>query len=479
MNYFLLFFIVIHNLFDAPLLFAEDLSYEVETHLLKTQLIPLKTVQVGKGFDDLELLKPILQDVRVLALGEATHGTSEFFQFKHRMLEFFVREMGCRFFAIEASYIECQPINEYILYGKGELSGVVPGQGFWCWDTNEVAEMVEWMRIYNQTASADEKIQFFGFDCQYNSRAGDQVCDLIKKGYPIFYEEANSLLSIFNTPLAIFNADDSQLLQMKFCIKVVSDHLSSHANEWKVSTEEFEKALFLLRLLNQDCEVITTAKNPFTRIKSFIELQHPELNQVLRDEGVEIFFTDEMMLKYPELVNIIETIFEDQSLRDFYMAENILYFLNQMPMNARLFVWAHNGHVAFDKYDGLFPMGSYLKENLKSTYYAFGFVTSLGTFRALGRDKPDEQYELKVFSLPLSLEDSWAGFCSQLGKDRFILDFHTASVSQWLNTPHFLLSIGSVFSSKWLPEVYFSKLVPIKYFDGLIYLHETHAAHPY
>ena len=60
---------------------------------LRQHAIPLKTVEAGCGFDDLQPLKPVIGSARIVALGEATHGTREFFQLKHRLLEFLVTEM--------------------------------------------------------------------------------------------------------------------------------------------------------------------------------------------------------------------------------------------------------------------------------------------------------------------------------------------------------------------------------------------------
>src|SRR6516225_241427 len=78
---------------------------------LKSNAIPVKTVEAGNGFQDLRPLKQLFKNVRFIGLGEQTHGTREFFQFKHRMLEFLVNELGFRVVAIEASYSACQNIN--------------------------------------------------------------------------------------------------------------------------------------------------------------------------------------------------------------------------------------------------------------------------------------------------------------------------------------------------------------------------------
>jgi erythromycin esterase len=60
---------------------------------LKSRSIAITSVEAGNGFDDLQPLKRVFKDVRIIGLGEETHGTREFFQFKHRMVEFLVKEM--------------------------------------------------------------------------------------------------------------------------------------------------------------------------------------------------------------------------------------------------------------------------------------------------------------------------------------------------------------------------------------------------
>ncbi len=74
------------------------------TIALNQQLILLKTLEPGDGFGDLEKLKVILKDKPIIGIGEATHGTHEFFLFKHRMLQFLVKEMGVKTFVIEDDF---------------------------------------------------------------------------------------------------------------------------------------------------------------------------------------------------------------------------------------------------------------------------------------------------------------------------------------------------------------------------------------
>ncbi len=140
---------------------------EIVIDWLKKNAIPIKSVEAGNGFADLQPLKRILADARVAGLGEATHGTREFFQFKHRMVEFLVREMNFSVFAIEANYAGCLKINDYVTGGKVSRVEALQNLGFDVLKTEEVAALVDWLRAYNQTAPPERKVRFYGFDMQY------------------------------------------------------------------------------------------------------------------------------------------------------------------------------------------------------------------------------------------------------------------------------------------------------------------------
>jgi erythromycin esterase len=132
---------------------------------LRQNAIPLQHIAAGHGFSDLQPLKEILADARVVGLGETTHGTREFFPIKHRLLEFLVTEMAFTAFVIEASYAACQPINEYVLHGRGDRATVLTGQGYIPWDTEEFSEMLAWLRVYNQGVPDKKKVSFHAAIC--------------------------------------------------------------------------------------------------------------------------------------------------------------------------------------------------------------------------------------------------------------------------------------------------------------------------
>ncbi len=120
---------------------------------VRAHALTVKTVQAGSGFDDLQKLAPSIGTARIVSLGEATHGTREIFQMKHRLVEFLASEQGFTIFAIEANMPEAYRVNDYVLHGTGDPKALLKGMYFWTWNTEEVLAMIEWMRQFN--ASGD------------------------------------------------------------------------------------------------------------------------------------------------------------------------------------------------------------------------------------------------------------------------------------------------------------------------------------
>src|SRR5438046_7427383 len=124
-------------------------------------------------------LKKVVGDARIVSLGEATHGTREFFQLKHRMLEFLATEMGFTIFSIEANMPEAYRLNDYVLNGTGDPAELLRGMYFWTWNTEEVLDMIRWMRAFN--ASGRGRVQFTGFDMQTHTVALDIVQQFLRR----------------------------------------------------------------------------------------------------------------------------------------------------------------------------------------------------------------------------------------------------------------------------------------------------------
>jgi erythromycin esterase-like protein len=165
-----------------PALLAQQNESPVEW--VRGRAIRLTTAEAGHGFADLQALRKVVGNARIVSLGEATHGSREFFQLKHRMLEFLATQMGFSIFSIEANMPEAYRLNDYVLNGTGDPAQLLRGMYFWTWDTEEVLAMIQWMRAFNQSGKG--RVQFTGFDMQTPTVAAENVRTFLAKHEPAY-----------------------------------------------------------------------------------------------------------------------------------------------------------------------------------------------------------------------------------------------------------------------------------------------------
>jgi erythromycin esterase len=122
---------------------------------------------------DLALFADIVGNARIVALGESTHGTREFFQVKHRLLEYLVRVHGFRVFALEANQLAVERTNRYVEGGEGTGAQALRAV-FGLWNTEEMLALVEWARGWN-AAHPGRMVRFIGYDMQDNRTPVDSL----------------------------------------------------------------------------------------------------------------------------------------------------------------------------------------------------------------------------------------------------------------------------------------------------------------
>ena len=106
----------------------------------------------------------------------------EFFKLKHRLLEFCVAELGFTTFIIEASFPESLAVNAYVLNGVGNAADALAGMRFWTWDTEEVLDLIEWMRWWN--GNNRRQVKFYGYAMAYPAVAAQGLIDFLARVAP-------------------------------------------------------------------------------------------------------------------------------------------------------------------------------------------------------------------------------------------------------------------------------------------------------
>jgi erythromycin esterase len=387
-------------------------NLSVDIQWLKANAIPFDTTEPNSSFEDLTPLKKIIGDARIVALGEATHGTHEFFQIKHRMLEFLVEEMGFNTFAIEANWPEANLINDYIQTGKGDPAELLKGLYFWTWDTQEVLDMIRWMRAYNEDPTNARKISFYGFDMQYAQMARDNVAQYMQKVDP---QAANQVADNYSC-----YPGNSVACQKK--LQAVYDWLGQHQADYtaKSSAEEFNLALQSARVVVQYQDF--TAHN---------------------NNGL---------------------------IRDGYMAENVTWILDQVGPDAKIVLWAHNGHVGMSGNENFQTMGDHLRKQYGNQMVVFGFLFYQGSFNACGTPT------LQTFHVGAPPINSYESFFHEAGLPRFFLDLRSvkagAVASDWLLVPHPFRQIGGCYHPNVMQSGFLTAALA-RVFDVVIYFQDT------
>src|SRR5688572_24893569 len=164
----------------------------VET--LNEHLVPLSTEPTLWTNEELRFLDAV-SDHSIVGLGEATHGSAEFFKAKHRILKYLVENHGFKIFAIEADFGESILINEAVQNSdKNRIESLMKEKmHFWTWRTNEVRDLLYWMCDYNVGKTEGEKVQYWGVDCQFNTYHPDMVKKHIQDASVSFTSFANAI----------------------------------------------------------------------------------------------------------------------------------------------------------------------------------------------------------------------------------------------------------------------------------------------
>lgn len=410
---------------------------------LAVNAIPLRTVETDNNFSDLQSLKKILKGVQIVGMGEATHGTREFFQFKHRLFAFLAKEMDYTSFVMEADATSCEEANEFVDLGKGNaVSALKPLYGIW--RTQEVSAMLDWMRQYNQTATANKKVNFLCFDMQSPQNSLKKLQTYIQQAAPEktavledFIKTINSTRPpAFNSDKEKAKSDLAKFQQMLGDLQQLNNFVSDNKTTFtaKLSAGDYEKSLRYLQLARQGVDVRASSN-----------------------------------------------VYQYSSKRDRYMAENVRYFVSQTKPGTRFALWAHNGHILPGLNIGK-NLGTLLRESFGQKYYAFGFAFGEGSFAAV--DSAGNQQKFRDFTVGKGAEYSLDWYFALPEKGSYIIDFRQTpkikAVSDWASESHGHrtadFSVSEEQLKNWSDPKNLYQIKPGETCDGMIFIDKTTGA---
>lgn len=298
-----------------------------ERTALNSLLTPLKKQPLDLEDQDLKIFDN-LKNVPIIGLGEATHGTKEFFEMKHRLFKYFVENFNHRIFAFEMDYGESLIFDEYVQTGKGDLVQLMKDKMyFWTWNTVEVKNLLEWMKNYNQTKSPSERVHIYGIDCQ-----------TFKYNVPELLKRINLVTPSLNNNLTNL-------------IGKLSTVSSGYKGEFHDNVVEAKQLI----LKNKNLIISKSSLQEYSIIEHLADI-------ILQTDVSETDFASNSY----------------SSLRDEYMADNVVWLSEQSAFP--LSIWAHNRHVHVANEKNY--MGTALSQKYQEKYQTVGFSFANGTVTA-------------------------------------------------------------------------------------------------
>ncbi|WP_246222690.1 erythromycin esterase family protein [Phytoactinopolyspora limicola] len=387
---------------------GDDVIAELDDHAH-----PLRSTEAPGSLRDLRPLGDMIGDADVVGLGEATHGTREFFTMKHRVFRYLVEEEGFRAFSQEVHPSAGLRINDYVLHGTGNIRQIMREEfqgGTQLWNTKEYLDLFEWMRAYNKR-HPDDPVQYSGNDIDYaGPELFDRVTEFVREQHP---EQLSTITDLYHglrpaTTMATW----------------LDAYPGLPLAEREANAERAERALNLLR--EQD--------GPDSAERA-VAIQHAtEITQVATIYAFDL--DDE--------AEAIKAVLH----RENAMAENVVWWREHT--GDRILLSAHNGHVAYESARAeLLPVvqGGILRDLLGDAYTTIGFTFAQGAFNAENAEAEEGEDVWQEFSVGPAEEGSNEHALSQVRYKNYLLDTRTvpATAHGWLSEPRPTYYIGGLY----------------------------------
>lgn len=385
--------------------------------------IPIRTTDPKSDDEDLKPLGALVGDAHVVSLGEATHGTREFFQLKHRIIRYLVERKGFTVFGIEATFPGTLAVEDYVMGGDVTIEHALQGLQFWTWRTDEVRDLIQWMRAWNSTHP--RKVHFLGIDMQDAQGEIRYIRQYLQRQDP--------MLSV-----SLFMPLRPLLDTQKYA---------------KLSEPEKAHVIAAIDVLAAKIDAVPAA----SRDHAWTLVQHALVTLRQTEQSAH-------------------SAQDRYSVRDRSMAENAKWFLDQEPKGAKMVLWAHNGHVAGESYPAASggSMGVHLRRLYGTDVVTLGFSFHQGTFRAMRSDGgPFDDNRVEPSSVA-----TFDNALSAAGLPLFLLDLRSAkgTAREWVDSPLRSRSIGAVFDLKAPATAYLVTMQPLRSFDAVIFVEGGHAS---
>jgi erythromycin esterase-like protein len=400
---------------------------------------------------DYDVLLDLVGDAKFVLLGEATHGTHEFYKARADITKRLVTEKGFNAVAVEADWPDAYKINRFVRRGDGTAVGSLSGfKRFptWMWRNADVLAFIEWLRKSNESLEPPDQCGFYGMDLYSLYSSMDAVINYLEKVDPDAAERARQRYACFEhfgddeqaygyaTNLGLTKPCEDEVVQALIDLKRRADQYME--KDGHVAEEEYF-------FIEQNARVVKNAEEYYR-----------------------------MMFDAPR---------STWNLRDRHMTETLHLlsdFISRDGKVAKLVVWAHNSHLGDARFTemarrGELNVGQLVKEHHAAEAISIGFTTYTGTVTAASTWGGNAQ---RKFVRP-ALGNSYEGVFHATNLKDFILPMRGKDqLVSVLRQPRLERAIGVLYIPQTERMSHYFEANIADQFDAIIHFDDTMAVEP-
>jgi erythromycin esterase-like protein len=404
--------------------------------------------------DDFNSLLDLIADARFVLIGEASHGTHEFYRIRAQISKVLIAERGFNAVAVEADWPDAYRVNRFVRGASRDIDSVEALSGFqrfpqWMWRNADVLDFVGWLREHNdQQTAGDRQCGFYGLDLYSLHASIEAVLAYLSKVDPEAAKRARHHYSCF-------------------------EHFGKD-----ITTYGYAAGFHMA----PSCEEAV--------VKNLVELRHKAMEYSQRDGQVaaDAYFCAEqnaLVVRNAEEYyrNMFRREISSWNLRDTHMMESLVrlatHLSNQRPP-AKIIVWAHNSHLGDARATqmserGELNLGQLVREHFGKEAVSIGFTTYDGTVTAASDwDGPAERKHVRP-----AHPESYESLFHEVDVPNFFLDFREdGDLASHLRSERLERAIGVIYRPETeLISHYFHARLPDQ-FDAILHYDHTRAVEP-
>jgi len=424
-----------------------DLSHDLLIKALRAAVHPLRGAA-----DDYDPLLELIGDARFVLIGEASHGTHEFYRERAQITKRLIREKRFNAVAVEADWPDAYRVNRYVRSRGNDAEAIDALVGFqrfptWMWRNADVLDFVGWLRDHNDALQpGTSKVGFYGLDLYSLHASMAAVIAYLDKVDVEAAERARHRYACFD-----LYGDDPQAYGFATTLQ-----------------------------LGQTCEneVVT----------QLVDLRRHGAEYAMRDGRIaedDYFYTEQNARLVRDAEHYYRTMYRGEvsswNLRDRHMTETLDALVDFFQRNgdaAKVVVWAHNSHLGDARATqmgvrGEWNVGQLVRQQYGRDAVLVGCTTYDGTVTAASNwDAPAERKRVRA-----ALPGSYEALFHDTGPERFLLTLRGGRMPG-LDQPLLERAIGVIYR----PETerashYFHASLPAQ-FDAVLHFDRTRAVEP-